>query len=900
MKKTFIKRVKTAAAVVLTAALLLLLPPFSMTAYAGVLKEGSCGSGLSFKLTSDGVLAITGVGSMDNYLTNGAPWHDYRYQIKSIVVETGATSIGEYAFFGCTGCTSISLPQTVTKIGKRAFSDCSSIETLLLPALLTSIGDHAFYKCSKLQAIIVPYKVSKISEYAFCDCKALKTVSFGILSEVTNLTSIDAHAFENCSSLLAISIPKNVKTIGESCFYNCSMLQSFTGSAALTSLGDNCFYNCKALAKAVIKGSVKKIPDNCFQSCSLLSRVDLPGSVTQIGNSAFSGCTKLADVYFDNIEDVWKNNVTIGYTNDPLKKAKMHFLPGGKCGKNLVWALSYDGDLTITGTGDMYDYEYQTAPWYKDRSYLAHITINEGATSIGNFAFDYCEKVESVKIPSTVKKIGNRAFYNCKLLAGLTLPSGLSSMGEFAFYGCKKLTSVKIPSSLKEIPFYSFAYCDMLSEVTLHSSLVTIGGGAFENDKALKKVSLPSSLKTIDQYAFNDTGLTEVDIPSGVTTLGRDCFEDCHDLKNIYISGTVTELPPYFARRCEKLNYITIPSSVTKIGYAAFDGCAALASGTVNYKDIQPNWNKITIEKLNDPLLSAKKTYVPGGWCGSKLIWKKDGTILTITGTGAMYDWTESSPAPWDNYKGYINYIRIGEGATTIGNYAFKDCKNVKNITLPSTLTKSGKYAFDGCKSMAAVFAASMSSWCNIYFINEQAHPFCAVTGGTLYIKEGAYNVAVGDITVPSGRTKLQQYSFYKCNTLKTVTIPSGYKTISYQVFNYSGLKEIHIPSSVTEINNYAFDNCTWLKDVYYDGYEYDWNKIKIGVHNDPLLKATKHFKQPHDINGDGATDNRDLIRLMKYLSGQTIYVKYAEVDVNRDGKTDSRDLVHLMNQLSA
>ena len=241
------------------------------------------------------------------------------------------------------------------------------------------------------------------------------------------------------------------------------------------------------------------------------------------------------------------------------------FAQGGKCGKNVKWNLDKNGVLTISGKGDMYDYEWDSkekaynTPFYKHRESIISIIINEGVTSIGEDAFYKCNKLNSIKIPNSVTSIGSYAFYGCSSLTSVTIPNSVTSIGIGAFYNCSSLTSVTIPNSVTSIGDNAFYGCSGLTSVTIPNSVTSIGGYAFRSCTALTSVTIPNSVTSIGSYAFYGcTGLTSVTIPNSVTSIGERAFRMCSGLKSV-----------------------TIGNSVTSIGYSAFEGCSSLA--IVNY-----------------------------------------------------------------------------------------------------------------------------------------------------------------------------------------------------------------------------------------------------------------------------------------------------------------------------
>ena len=178
------------------------------------------------------------------------------------------TTIGQGAFAGCTGLTSIDIPDRVTSIDDWVFSSCSSLSSITIPSSVTSIGQYAFQSCTSLTSINIPSGVTSIGQGAFVGC--------------TGLTSID--------------IPDRVTSIGPGAFQRCTSLTNITIPSSVTSIGRYAFYNCTGLTSCTIGSGVTSIDDWVFSSCSSLSSITIPSSVTSIGQYAFYNCTSLTSI----------------------------------------------------------------------------------------------------------------------------------------------------------------------------------------------------------------------------------------------------------------------------------------------------------------------------------------------------------------------------------------------------------------------------------------------------------------------------------------------------------------------------------------------------------------------------------------------------------------------------
>ena len=250
-------------------------------------------------LSDDGTLTISGTGNMPDFSINvnnrtTAPWDSQRDKIKTVVIKDGVTSIGKYAFFWCSGLTSITIPNSVTSIGEHAFANCSGLTSITIPNSVTSIGNGAFSGCSGLTSITIPNSVTSIGNGAFLGCSGLTSITIP-----NSVKSIGNQTFWLCSGLTSITIPNSVKSIGNETFWLCSGLTSVTIPNSVTSLGKFAFYGCSGLTSITIPNSVTNIEKSAFLGCTGLTSITIPNSVTSIGDYAFDGCSGLTSITFE-------------------------------------------------------------------------------------------------------------------------------------------------------------------------------------------------------------------------------------------------------------------------------------------------------------------------------------------------------------------------------------------------------------------------------------------------------------------------------------------------------------------------------------------------------------------------------------------------------------------------
>ena len=626
-------------------------------------------------------------------------------QVTEYVIGNSVTTIGNYAFDGCKGLTSITIPNSVTSIGFRAFRQCSNLTSITIPNSVTSIGEWAFYSCSSLTSVTI--NSNDILSRAYTYNANIGTI-FG--SQVTryvignSVTTIGNYAFDGCKDLTSITIPNSVTSIGDNAFCDCSGLTSITIPNSVTSIGDYAFDGCKGLTSITIPNSVTSIGDNAFRDCSSLTSVTINSndilsreytsksnigtifglqvtryvignSVTTIGNYAFEGCKGLT-------------SVTIGNSVTSIGNYAFRYCSGLT---SVVWNAENCADFSSYSYAPFYDIcsqitsftvgdnvEHIPAYLCYGMSNLTSITIPNSLTSIGDYAFYDCSGLTSFTIPNRVTSIGNYAFYDCSGLTSVTIPNRVTSIGNYAFYRCKVLTSVTIPNSVTSIGWGVFYGCSSLTSVTINSNDILSREYTSESNigtifgSHVTEYVIGNSVTTIGNYAFEGcSGLTSITIPNSVTSIGGWAFEDCKDLTSITIPNSVTSIGEGVFGWCSGLTSVTIPNSVTSIGDYAFYSCSGLTSITI------PN----SVTSIGESEF---------GWCSGLTSITIPNSVTSI-GDYAFYDCYS------------LTSITIPESVNTIGWGVFSGCEALTSITIPNSVTSIGDEAFSGCSGLTSV-----------------------------------------------------------------------------------------------------------------------------------------------------------------------------------------------------
>lgn len=649
-----------------------------LVAVSGFSQRGTCGNGVSWTL-NDGTLTISGNGEMNDFNTQRPSWDVYKDDITKVVVETGVTNIGSYAFRDYENLCQITLSEGLEIIGTDAFNGCTGIENFTLPQSLRSIKAGAFCGTS-IYTLTIPEGLETINHgrismsEVFEDCKNLTKVIWNAVN--CSFTQSELTSPFRASSVSEVVFGENVKQIPEALFYECSTLTSVRTSGSISRVGGSAFdktqwlgmlpeglvfidkalymYNgttTRAISIDIPEGT-ESITDEAFWSIrNNLVSITLPTTMKSFDERAFRDCSVLGRIEWnaENCED-FTGRSAYGDPASPFSNAPIYEVVFGNQVKRIP-AFAFAG---CTGPEE--------------------ISLPSSVTSIGNHAFYKCKNLKQMDCGESVETIGEYAFYECSTLAGVEFGAALQSIGESAFYDCKKLESIVLPEGLTNLGPGAFGSTDNLKHVTFnavdcHTSdfkfdtpiftspcqleTFTIGDKVTripyyicQDQRSLKAIVIPNSVKTIESDAFSDcSGIESLTIGENVETIGR-AFGGCSGIKELIwnavrtnnpessdrriipsqaiekltLGENVEEIPDYLCYNCTQLNELTLPAGVKRIGRQAFDNTGLtevfIPSG-VEETDWRAFANNKLLQRAIIPSNQALKASAPFDGCSA-------------------------------------------------------------------------------------------------------------------------------------------------------------------------------------------------------------------------------------------------------------------------------------------
>lgn len=699
---------------------------------------------------------------------------------------------------------------TVTKVADQAFANCTSLEEISIPGTVTEIGTT----CTS-ESYLPFYKCTSLIKVKFED--GVQNISLGVFFSTSEPNS------SYCSKGLFAYCPLQEVYIGRNIFYvNYDSYFSFEKYPEY--YGYSAFYNQPMLAKVTFSSTVTEIPAYLFYKNVAITLTDLP-KVKTIGKSAFEGCSKLT-------------------------------------------TLNFGQDLMTVDDRAFYNCTNVTK-----------LTFPDAITTIGDEAFYNCSSITEVTVGSKLQSIGASAFQKCGSFTAILLPDNFTTMGASAFEGCKKLTVAKLGNSLRAVPARAFKNCIALSEMTVPATSVSMGDQAFYNDSVLAVITMNDGLKTIGNEVFwNNSGIRTFTIPGTVTSIGSNSFYGCTNTSVLRFKdgeGTLT-IDSYYTRS-KKIDDMTSRGSYTnrcndyfydcpiKTLYLGRDLKYDYADNASVYDYVDGYWkemsrasapfvNSTTLQKVT---IGSKVTFLYNHLfhnCDKVTTIDIPASIANIYGNAfddcssltatTFHDATNNHTLTLGDYAfrncATLPEVTFPRQLLSVGNYTYAQCPLLKTLTFPAMLESIGNYAFAECtgltqltfkdsgKSVKLGYGARSNSGTsyldNIPLFGNTNLTYLYIgrninyTAGEKYGYSPFYNQSfLTDVRFSQSGTVsyCKDYLLYKVNNCKTLTLPESLTSIGNWTFRgMAALESIVVPNAVTEMGTYAFANDTSLKSA--------------------------------------------------------------------------------------
>ena len=791
------------------------------------------------------------------------------------------TAIGDEAFTNCIYLKNITLPNCIERIGDYAFRECTKLDNITIPTMVKSIGKYAFNNCKFLDVTCLSVSPPAIDGSATFTCCPTATLHVPPQSVIAYRSALYWQDFAEIArdatgyivdylyDFVVDGIYYNVED-GQATVTNNGHTGCYSGDVVIpeevtyggmtypvVAIGDSAFKNCTALTSITPANSIATIGISAFENCTGLTTITIPESVTLIYSPAFDGCTGVRSLIFNAVNYQY----TLSFRKLPIDTLifgeHVQLVPACLMGHSQqLKSVTFSNSVTTIGVG-----AFQNCPT------LTQLDLPPSLNTIEGYAFDGCTGLTSITTPDAVTKIADNAFSGCSGLSEFSFGDSVATIGNYAFENCSGLTTVNLPNSVTTIGKYAFKGCSELTSVAMGSNVTSIGNmmvfsgcdqltsltclatepptiGSEGNNLLVNRYwehttvhVLPGVVEAYQSAAYwhyfyqilgdasgdingdgadfvvdgiyyhvedgqatvTNNGHTgcysgDVVIPEEVTyggmtypvvAIGDSAFKNCTALTSITLGDSIKTIEASAFQGCSGLTSITIPEAVTMIRSNAFAGCSGIKSvvfNPVNYDYALHEFRDCPVETL---VFGNHVQQIPD------FIMEGHSQLKNVT---IPHSVTRIRGHAFKNCSG-LTQVNLPSSLKTIDFNAFENCTSLNSITIPDSVTSIKDYAFRGCSALDSVIIGNA-----VTDINLEAFSGCS----------GMRTLVIGNAV-----TTIGDQAFENCAKLTTVTIPNSVTTIGNYAFSgCSGLVSATIGYSVTTIGNVMFCYCSQLTEV--------------------------------------------------------------------------------------
>jgi len=724
--------------------------------------KGDCGDNVQWSLDSYGNLVIKGTGATDSYSSSSAqPW--YEYQVTSIEIKEGITSIGDNFFYGLKSVKSVSFPSTLKEIGYYSFAYCTSLESVNIPEGVISLGVCAFSNCTGLSNVYLPESLISMPcayyTYSFYRCKSTLTVH-GYEGSIGEFG-----AKENSKTFVIRERGEEKEVISATTDEGITFLITNRGKLTLYAdepvvLDSNTAYlwnEYNGVAEIYIGKNIAVAESKSFRDYNIIKKVTVSEWVAGLSSDCFYLCNSDFTVYgYDNsaAEKFAESEGLLFVSLGELPECAVVY---GDYSETVHWEITNKGVLKVTGEGEI---PGGTPSWNDNfRELITSIVVSEGITAIGGSSLANTYNATEITISYTVGSIDYGAFEYGLTVKGYEnsvahiwaedneynfvsigeMPYGVmfkKECGDSCEYVLYTNGDLEINGTGYVNTSPDYIEKKMIKKVTVSEGITGISDSFFDDCVNMTQIYLPSTMTGSHGSLFeNCSSLSEVKL-SPFSSLSSGLFSYCTSLTKVTVASGTKNINSYVFNECPLVQEVVIPSSVTYIDYSAFYGCAAnLKIYGYEGSKAQSFANSCGYRFVSlgrEPLSSdVEGTY-------GNISWKlsTDG-VLTLSGEGEL---SYTYNYPWKSYKDYITKAVISGGIVNVPGSCFSGYKYLKEVTLSSTVERIDSDGFSSCSALEKIELSD-----NLSYIGPYAFYGC---------------FALKEITVPK-YTYVESYAFF-------------------------------------------------------------------------------------------------------------------------------------------